>query len=284
MTVVEKIHNDIDSAQVRLLAECKNNVNSIDMEDRSTGIIEKAERLKRLGFVNNIEVKNVEKTLKILTLSKKQIEYLEYLTNKYPFHKFITVDEFDKICKKYKLIYASVDNYLKEVPNKNLLEIENGKQLESVDKLGIGYHIDTVDSVKNCVKFLKMFDLDENFITDDDVKELHLKYRKYDPNTWYFSNPSDANMVFYDAKKKVELEFNIRKYSEINRNGYFIAAPKSHFNLIGLKSQGLGYFLNKTFEVKDPIVFQYCKNGFLRIETKWGLEAEDENLILPISN
>jgi hypothetical protein len=282
MTVVEKIHNDIDSAQIRLLAECKKNVISIEMEEKSSGIIEKAERLKKLGFVNNIEVKNVEKTLEILTLSKKQIEYLEYLTNKYPFHKFITIDEFDKICKKYKLIYASVDNYLKEVPNKNLLEIENGKQLESVDKLGVGYKIEIVNDVVICDKFLKMFNLDENFITDDEVKELHLKYRKSEPKNWYFRD--DSSMVFYDAMKETGLNFNIKKYSEINKNGYFIAAPKSHFNLRGLKSQGLGYFLNKTFEVKDPIVFQYCKNKFLRIETKWGLEAEDDNLILPISN
>lgn len=283
MTIVEQIHNDIDTAQVRLLAECKRNVEFIEKNEEDTGIIKKAERLKKLGFINNVEVKNVEEVLGLLILSKKQIDYLNYLINKYPFHKFITVNEFDKICKKYKLVYAPVEKYLKEVPNKNLLEIENGKILEDNDKLGIGFKITEVSDINNFNKFIKKFNLDENFITNDDVKQLHMKYRRYDPDTWYF-NSSDSSMVFYDAMKNVNLSFNIRRYTEINRDGYFIAAPKSHFDLTELKKIGLGYFFNKSFEIKDPIVFQYCKNGFLRIETKWGLDAEDENLILPINN
>lgn len=61
--------------------------------------------------------------------------------------------------------------------------------------------------------------------------------------------------------------------------------PKSHFKkLKGLKKLGLGYFVQRQFEVKDPIVFQYFKNGFLRIETKWGAEAKEYSLMLPIIN
>lgn len=54
------------------------------------------------------------------------------------------------------------------------------------------------------------------------------------------------------------------------------AQSKSHFKK--------GYFVQRQFEVKDPIVFQYCKNGFLRIETKWGAEAKEYSLMLPIIN
>ena len=32
-------------------------------------------------------------------------------------------------------------------------------------------------------------------------------------------------------------------------------------------------------EVKDPIVFEYCRGGMIRVISKWGLEGEDELLL-----
>ena len=112
MTTVEKIHNEVDSAQMRLLDACKKVVTQIEEKENIVSEIDKAQRLKKIGFKNSISVTKAESALDVLTLNKTQIEHLEYLINKYPFHKFITVDELNKICKKYKLIYAPVDTYI----------------------------------------------------------------------------------------------------------------------------------------------------------------------------
>lgn len=276
MTIVEKIHSAVDNAQDRILKQSKEYINSISEKD-----INKAERLINIGFINTPDVKKTQ--LENIKLNKYKIEYLEYLIKKYPFHKFITIDDFNNICKKYKLIYSSVQNYIKEIPDKNLFEIENGKKLDSVDCRGIGYRIDIVDDLSIANTFFKNFNLNPDFITINDVEKLHLMYQSHAPKEWNF-NGTSKNMIFYDAMKSTNLEFNITKFTELNYNGYFIAAPKSHFNLTGLTKNKFGYFLIKQFEIKDPIVFQYCKNDFIRIETKWGIEANDNELVLPINN
>lgn len=63
----------------------------------------------------------------------------------------------------------------------------------------------------------------------------------------------------------------------------FIAAPKSHFNLKGLKKQKLGFFNFMRIEPVDPIVFRYV-NGGIQIISKWGDEANDTELIVPKLN
>ena len=78
-------------------------------------------------------------------------------------------------------------------------------------------------------------------------------------------------------------DFHTDEMEEINRDGLFIAAPKSHFDLKGLKKKGLGFFNFTVTEVKDPIVFRYVKGG-IQVLSKWGLEANDEMLVNPINN
>jgi hypothetical protein len=40
-------------------------------------------------------------------------------------------------------------------------------------------------------------------------------------------------------------------------------------------------FLVKTVEVKDPIVFQFCKGDICRIITKWGT-SDDQSYLDPL--
>lgn len=66
---------------------------------------------------------------------------------------------------------------------------------------------------------------------------------------------------------------------EEDRNGLFIAAPPSHFNLNGLSKQNKYSFFRITeTQVDDPIVFRYCRGG-VQVISKWGLEAEDAGLV-----
>ena len=64
----------------------------------------------------------------------------------------------------------------------------------------------------------------------------------------------------------------------ITRSGLFIAAPKSHFNLDGLKISGKGFFNFVRIEPKDPIVYRYVRGG-IQVITKWGIESNDEGLV-----
>ena len=65
---------------------------------------------------------------------------------------------------------------------------------------------------------------------------------------------------------------------EVDYGGFFIAAPKSHFNLKSVIKKGKFSFLSiRVTEVKDPIVFRYCRGG-IQILSKWGLEGEETSL------
>lgn len=65
----------------------------------------------------------------------------------------------------------------------------------------------------------------------------------------------------------------------INKQGLFIAAPASHFNLDGVdKKTEFGYFQTEIIEVKDPVVYEYCKNNICRIVTKWGTDDDQSYL------
>jgi hypothetical protein len=66
---------------------------------------------------------------------------------------------------------------------------------------------------------------------------------------------------------------------KLDRTSLFIAAPKSHFNLDGLKKKNkFGFFNFTIFEVKDPIVFRYCRGG-VQVLSKWGDETNDKLLL-----
>jgi hypothetical protein len=61
-----------------------------------------------------------------------------------------------------------------------------------------------------------------------------------------------------------------------------IAAPKSHFNLNGLDIDGHEASSSETLVLPDdPIVFEFCKGGLVRIITKWGTE-DDQSYLDPI--
>lgn len=258
--IVKEIHNEFDTAQERLLNEARAIINN-----SSKTLSDKAERLEKVGFVNSESVVKHRKNKQIQVQNKEQAELIEYYKQVYPFQKFLTESELDRICKKYNLIFATVANYKKEVPEKNLTEMENCKALSISDFpkdrvwtevnytgiLNLGYLM----AKKMCLPFVIENVSFENWIQTDNY--LKGKYPQVN-NRKYIANSAKC---FTESKQ-----------------GLFIAAPKSHFNLKGTSKNGFG-FLNVTIrEVKDPIVFRYCKGG-IQVISKWGLEGEDETLV-----
>lgn len=266
--LVEEIHNEFDAAQDRLLQQAKAIIES------NNSLSNKAERLKNIGFTASELVLENENKKSILVKNREQANLIEYYKMHYPFQKFLTEGELNRICNKYNLIYAPISAYKKDVPDKNITEIEKAKPLENT--------LAPEDVLKCKLNF-------HTWLVPTGGDFLHIW------SIWRYVLPSviDGN---YSSEYKVNAILN-NKYNtgiqylvtdieniKFNRQGLFIAAPKSHFNKKGLMKNGeLGMFNYSITVPKDPIVFRYCKGG-IQVLSKWGLEASDEGLINEILN
>lgn len=258
--LVEEIHNEFDAAQDRLLQEAKNIINGCLLNN-------KAERLKNLGFsAAEIVVQNEAKK-RLLVKSKEQADLIEYYATNYPFQKFLTEDELDRICKKYNLVYAPVSAYKKDVPEKNIYEIEGATPLKQQDFVA-DYNILHITSWWRNVP--------------NEIKEIIKKGLRWDSSK--IEEAEDRKVIELIRQNGYNGSFNGYIYhtatiTTIKRQGLFIAAPKSYFNLDALKQDNqFGYFSFSEREINDPIVFRFC-NGGIQIITKWGLEASDEIVV-----
>lgn len=252
--LVKQIHDEIDSAQERLLASAYEILNNSS--------VEKINRLKKLGFTSVPDYKNYKYS------SIEEVKLIEVYKTKYPFQKFLTVKELDRICKKYKLIYAPVSKYIKDVPEKNLKEIEGAKPLHYQDisnNMVLFFHTGEASGLDKAEKKEKR-------------KGILI------PEAQFRNSSNSHNLTTY-FKKSVQSVYETLYSSAkiLSREGLFIAAPKSHFNLKGLTLKGLGAFSFSIIQPQDPIVFRYCRGG-VQVLSKWGLEASDEALINEIEN
>jgi len=290
--IIEEIHNEFDTAPDRILQQA---LRIIEEQTNAkivleSGIENKAERLKKIGFIKNgLVAKKVEiaerNTAKdeVINLTNKEAELVKYYKDNYPFIKTLPISELDRICDKYGLIYAPVQNYKMPVPDKNLVEIEDSQSLKNYDN----YEGETILRVPQNQQWRHDFpsglgsilhkgfvvpnsEVDTNFISDERILTLAKKYGNYTGSyTGYLTKP------YGDAE-----------ISKFNKEGLFIAAPKKHFDLSGLEhDKKRGFFtITKTVVKSDPIVFRYVKGNMVQVLTKWGLEANDPALVIEILN
>ena len=284
-STVEDIHNEFDSAQERLLEEAKQIIADCEVKNHriviDTTVSEKADRLTKLGFTSTREVKKVqevrakkEENKKILVKTKEEADLIEMYKRDYPFQKFLTEDELHRICDKYNLIYAPVSAFIADVPEKNLREIENAKPLDS------SYRPKNTTKAKFEIHY---FD-DKNYVTKEDTIGWE-NIVEVDGLNVSDSDIGQALKTKYNTRKWISLKSG-SILTKIDRSGLFIAAPKSHFNLKNLNKDDknkYGFFQTEVREIKDPIVFRYCKGG-IQVLSKWGQEANDELLINAIDN
>ncbi len=277
--IIAEIHNEFNSAQDRLLSEAENILSKINLPNK----LEKEEvanRLKSIGFINNPLVKQCDLIAKereeskiTLVKTEEEANIIRHYKYTYPFLKFVTEGELDRICDKYNLIHAPVKNYIKEVPEKNLRDIERAQILNSLDASKnvkilriLNFWYDTPQGVKDF--------LSNGIEIPDDVNTKYDHYIEFWVRNILRENGFTTGAYVY---KNAEVE-------SIDMSGLFIAAPKSHFDLGKLKKKSkYGFFDVEIFEVKDPIVFRYVKGG-IQILTMWGLEANDSSLINPVNN
>lgn len=267
--VIQDIHNEFDNAQENLLKEALKIINANPIEKLS-----KAERLEKIGFVNASSVKSYKKKKKLLVENQKQAELIQYYKTNYPFLKFLTESELDRICDKYSLIYAPINRYIKDVPEKNISEIENAQGLKSNDIKPTNFFLQVHKPWSDAPKDLKKI-LSEGFYVDTNFKPDDYNVLKYAKTHGGYTGSYSGYTISSSN--------NAATVTKTSFNNLFIAAPKSDFDLSGLDKKGKGFFKTQIFEIKDPIVFRYVKGG-IQVITKWGLEANDEALTIDILN
>lgn len=288
--LIEEIHNEFDTAPQRLLEEAMSIIatNSVKVTLESE-IEEKATRLEKVGFVKNGLVAKKKEIVERNKLKQAQVEItmaqanvINHYSVNYPFLKFLTIDELDRICDKYGLVYAPVGNYKMPVPDKNLSEIENAQPLNYNDKEKpkITLRIPSSQQWGWSMPSDLCKILDKGFVVDSwDT----LPTRVYDSEAIKLAREFGGYTGTYSGF--VTKAYGKAECSSFNRDGLFIAAPKKHFDLKGLKfDKNKGYFtFTKTVVQSDPIVFRYVKGG-IQVLTKWGLEANDPALQMEILN
>lgn len=277
LTLIEEIHAEFDTAQDRLLCEANKILSNAPLME-VTPVESVGERLKKLSFVNAPVAKQSDKIKeskieikKKLVDTKSEAETIKYYAANYPFLKFLTESELDRICKKYNLVYAPIANYVKNVPEKNITDIENAQPCKRVDEVGI-FHFIKITDVYGSMSVL-----------DDLIKKSGNEIKN---RTFKSPYKIESNYSAKDILQRSGVRFyNVRSFEsiEVDKSGLFIAAPSSHFDKKGLTKNGLGFFNMLRTEVKDPIVFRYVRGG-IQVLTKWGEEANDPALVVPVLN
>jgi hypothetical protein len=280
--LIAEMHNEFDTAPERLLEEALNIMNEAEGHKVTTEeeILDKARRLYKLGFTNTEivskmqEIKERNKTQEdIIAAEMERAKRIKYYNSTYPKCKFLTIDELNRICKKYGLVYAQVRHYTKTVPTENLEEIEaNDPELSFGDKPRVLHQIhwglksssDTYPTNKVTTKEVKGW---ENPIMYEHDYEKSF-------TSWDVKSILDG---MYTPEKTISLDANQCHVDVVDKSGLFIAAPKNHFNSKELSfdgSHGLFSLKRKKLIKTDPVVFKFVKDGVLVI-TKWGLVGDD---------
>jgi hypothetical protein len=254
---IEAIHKRFDIAGERLLAQAKRIIANI--KEPNT---DKVERLKALGFGATKPIKEMQEREKAKISAHETIEAVEYYQAFYPSYKFISLKQIESISKKYGLLYGDSKNYLGDIPDKNLAEIEAFKLREE----------DYYEEPKSVWESLIMPPYFNSF------------YERYmigvDP-TGTESAQTQGLIPAVTSDRAMSLGMALlaeekTKAPKKNKPSFKICAPKKEFNTSGYEVKD-GFRL-----VYDPIVIQPVKYKTIEgglIISKWGLEGQDEFLM-----
>lgn len=249
---IEAIHKRFDIAGERLLMQAKR----IIANSKSPNT-DKVERLKALGFGATKPIKEMQEREKATSQAHETIEAVEYFLTYYPSYKFISLKQIESISKKYGLLYGDSKNYLGDIPDKNLEEIEAFKLREE------DYYEEPKSIWESLLSPLNMSSFYERYMYG------------FDPIR---TEPTSDRVRSLGMSLLAEEKTQPPKKS---KPPFKICAPKKEFNTSGYEVKD-GFRL-----VYDPIVIQPVKYKSIEgglIISKWGLEGQDETLVNEINN
>ena len=262
---VKEIHETFYTEADRLLESAKIKPSVAIDED----LLEKSERARNLGFYSckHVEDSKVQESLRDAVLKenvrkKEMVRAINYFSQKYPMYKFITESSVKEICRKYGLIYGTVNRYIGTIPDKNLDHMESFS-IDPYDECWEERFFSTVTGFERTTMMSK---------EEADKKVEH----------WYGSSSA------LSAEGMVQPSmFNTRLSNpEVSYKPSLleIAAPKEDFNTAGMKIEDSKLV---TAKVPDPVVLKpvwFEKVKYYLIVTAWGDEAEDELVNNPKHN
>jgi hypothetical protein len=247
--IIEEIHQSFMTEVDMLLANAKV---MRSMESEKQGLIEKAKRLKKLGFYQSPEVKEAESEIVRLEAIQKENEEnqqladaIEYFSNKYINFKFITIESIKRICAEYNLIYSGVAHFKGVVPDDNLKRIEEA-------------NIDPIDEI-----FTVTEGRTKREITFKQFREYHKELAKL-----------NMPLIFGHS-------YNYRgKDIVLNKENLIIVAPERDFDMRGMEVRDFERVEKPA--PKDPVVchpVQFKGRKAFLIITAWGKEASDPDVV-----
>lgn len=258
---IEEIHRDFETVSDRNLEEAYRIVNNIDKDG-----LEKANRLKALGFRNSSDVTSKVEHQNSLDENTRKSEILLEMKERYPNYKFISIENVSKICEKYGLYCGPASHFTGNVPTRNLIAIENYKEPET-------FFSRTISKVNF------------NWGTSEDIKRksefLLSKFCVINNKRSYSSTALTRDAINYLHKNGITTDLN---YVEgVTENlGFEICAPASDFNTDGLFQEGNFFFKGPSGKLKistapmpDPVVLKRISDDGFLIITAWGPEASD---------
>lgn len=244
--LIKQVHKDF-YYEVDVLLEKTKNTKSLKSTDDEK--MRKGKRLRKLGFKSSKEanelgtVESQNRKAQEINKDKQELaEAINYFTTKYSY-KFITEESVKKICKKYGLVYGSVDRYIGEVPDKNLEQLENF----SIDKRDKLYYVD--------IQMLNHY--------INDAKTYYINFKEYKKHK--------ERSEIYEKIKPTCIE-RIMGLGEVTME---IAASQNDFDMTNMEVND--YKLTQK-PIPDPVVLQpviYKGNKYYLIVTAWGDEATD---------
>lgn len=250
--IIQEIHDSFYSEVDKLLEKAKI-AKPLDTEMQD--LIDKSKKLEALGFTKTAEV--VEAEIEIWRLQEIHfqnernsvlVEAINYFSFKYPQYKFITEESVKIICQKYNLVYAEVNRYIGNVPDKNVQNM-------------IDFKINNEDEC-HCKLYSRFLFSGESmrldgYLSTKEIETIREEISKYDSIR---INTYESPYTY----QKCPLE---------------IAAPVSDFNLEGKEIKD---FKLTDIHIPDPVVlcpviFKGTKHYL--IVTAWGLEGADELVV-----
>lgn len=266
--LIAEIHNDFDSAEERLLKEAQLIISN---DDKAAKL--KADRVSKLGFGSAKAAKDAKEISKQKSKASELVSTINYFKQNYPFNKFITEPEVKKLCEKYNLLLGDACDYIGDIPEKNLCEIENFK-LHAEDYLPK----QSVFSWYDNLEFMQRQMYQSMGIPTDVDSYGFVQGKKRRSGSNYLENYIRGFGPYQHEPLALKSTSANKKETvvETEKPSFKICAPKTEFKTSGMIVTD-GYIL------KDPIVLQPVKGGYLII-SKWGLEASDEIVVNEVEN
>lgn len=260
--IIEEIHKSFNTAVDELMHYAN------QKEDESSDLqksIDKANRLRGLGFSNAATVKQVkseETRLYVVKADNSRKDTLsraiKYYTQNYPLYKFITPESVNAICDKYGLVFGSAEGYVGDIPDRNIQDIENFK-LKEEDQT---YHDMTDQWTYQSRGYQHVPALhDAEFYNQQQQVNESIKSGKAVLNE---SGYIDIDDVWW-------------KRRELAKTPFEIVAPQKDFDPEMVKVGNM--MVKKVVPVEDPVVLKpvmFEGYKYYLIVTCWGLEASDE--------